>query len=63
MESIETQGYLVVLGDKYLFWNEARDAFIMYDIIAQFWIAMGNPVGNKASIEALLYAFLEHVDR
>jgi len=52
-----------VLGDKYLFWNEARDAFIMYDIIAQFWIAMGNPVGNKASIEALLYAFLEHVDR
>ncbi len=24
MESIETQGYLVVLGDKYLFWNEAR---------------------------------------
>ncbi len=63
MESSETQGYLALLGDKYLFWNEARDAFIMYAITAQFWIAMGNPVGNKSAIEALLYAFLEHADR
>ena len=63
MESSETQGYLALLGDKYLFWNEARDAFIMYAITAQFWIAMGNPVGNKASIEALLYAFLQHANR
>jgi len=63
MESSETQGYLALLGDKYLFWNEARDAFIMYAITSQFWIAMGNPVGNKAAIEELLYGFLEHADQ
>ena len=63
MNSSDTQGYLALLGDKYLFWNEAHDAFIMYAITSQFWIAMGNPVGNKAAIEELLYGFLEHADQ
>ena len=63
MNSSDTQGYLALLGDKYLFWNEAHDAFIMYAITSQFWIAMGNPVGNKATIEELLYGFLEQADQ
>ena len=58
-----TVGYLALLGDKYLFWNAQRNAFIMYAITHQFWIAMGDPVGKPEAIEELLYQFLEQADR
>ena len=62
MKSTDTEGFLVLLGDKYLFWNPQRTAFIMYATTSQFWIAMGDPVGEPEAIEELLYQFLEQAD-
>jgi len=54
-----TQGFLALLGDKYLFWNPDRNAFIMYAITPQFWIAMGDPIGEPTAYENLLWQFKE----
>jgi phosphatidylglycerol lysyltransferase len=59
----ETQGFLALLGDKYLFWNAERNAFIMFAATSQFWIAMGDPIGEQAAFDELLYQFLEQADR
>jgi phosphatidylglycerol lysyltransferase len=58
----DTQGFLALLGDKYLFWNPERNAFIMFAATTQFWIAMGDPVGEQAAFDELLYQFLEQAD-
>ncbi|TAN71675.1 MAG: bifunctional lysylphosphatidylglycerol flippase/synthetase MprF [Methylobacter sp.] len=58
-----TQGYLALLGDKYLFWSDHRNAFIMFAITPQFWIAMGDPVGEQSAAENLLWQFQEQADR
>ncbi|MEI6068304.1 MAG: bifunctional lysylphosphatidylglycerol flippase/synthetase MprF [Methylococcaceae bacterium] len=59
----DTQGFLALLGDKYLLWNLERNAFIMFATTTQFWIAMGDPVGEKTAIDELLYQFVEQADR
>ncbi len=59
----ETQGFLALLGDKYLFWNAERNAFIMFAASSQFWIAMGDPIGEQTAFDELLYQFLEQADR
>lgn len=59
----ETQGFLSLLGDKKLFWSRDRRAFVMFADTPKYWIAMGNPVGDKASFEGLLWGFREEADR
>jgi phosphatidylglycerol lysyltransferase len=59
----ETHGFLALLGDKYLFWNNERNAFIMFAPASQFWIALGDPVGEIADFDELLYQFQEQADR
>ncbi|MDD2725638.1 MAG: bifunctional lysylphosphatidylglycerol flippase/synthetase MprF [Methylovulum sp.] len=59
----QTRGFLALLGDKYLFWNLERDAFIMYAVTPPFWIAMGDPVGKTSAFENLLWQFVEQADR
>ncbi len=59
----DTTGYLALLGDKYLFWNGDRSAFIMFNVASKFWIAMGDPVGNKNSVEDLIWTFREQADK
>lgn len=59
----ETQGFLALLGDKALFWSDDRKAFISYVATANYWIAMGDPVGRECSFEALLWRFREEADR
>ncbi len=61
-QSYQTQGFLALLGDKHLFWNKERDAFIMFAVTPNYWIAMGDPIGNAASIDDLLWAFYEQAD-
>ena len=61
-KSEDTQGFLVLLGDKSLFWNEQRTAFIMFATIGNYWVAMGDPVGEKTAYESLLWAFREQAD-
>lgn len=63
VQSCNTQGFLALLGDKYLLWSPDRTAFVMYAITPQFWIAMGDPVGEQSAVENLLWEFQEQADR
>jgi phosphatidylglycerol lysyltransferase len=58
----DTHGFLALLGDKFLFWNQPRTAFIMFDITPQFWIAMGDPIGANAAFDDLFWQFREQAD-
>jgi phosphatidylglycerol lysyltransferase len=58
----DTHGFLALLGDKYLFWNAKRNAFIMFAITPQFWIAMGDPIGAPDAFEELFWLFREQAD-
>lgn len=62
IQTPRTQGFLALLGDKYLFWNPQRNAFVMFTTTPQFWIAMGDPVGEPSAIESLLCLFQEQAD-
>ncbi len=55
--------HLVFLGDKRLFWSEARDAFIQYGIVRDRLLALGDPCGNPQAFDALVVAFREYADR
>ena len=58
-----TSGYLALLGDKYLCWSDDRSAFIMFNVTSKFWIAMGDPVGNQAAFDNLIWTFREQADK
>jgi len=59
----DTHGFLALLADKYLFWNEQRTAFIMYATTAQFWVAMGDPIGDVGAVENMLWDFQEQANQ
>lgn len=61
--SDDTQGFLALLGDKTLFWNESRSAFIMFTMTTNYWVAIGNPIGEAAAFESILWEFREQADR
>ena len=50
-------------GDKRLLFNDAGDAFVMYQVNGRSWIALGDPVGPRAKCEELLWRFRELSDR
>ncbi|AMK78018.1 MULTISPECIES: bifunctional lysylphosphatidylglycerol flippase/synthetase MprF [Methylomonas] len=58
----DTHGFLALLADKYLLWNPQRSAFIMYATTDQFWVAMGDPIGEPSAIENLLWEFYEQAN-
>ena len=49
--------------DKRLLWHPAGDAFVMYQVAGDSWIALGDPVGPASRTEELAWAFRELVDR
>lgn len=53
---------LALLGDKYLLFNEARTAFLMFGVEGRSWVALGDPVGPAAEREDLAWRFREGVD-
>jgi phosphatidylglycerol lysyltransferase len=53
---------VALLGDKRFLWSADRQAFIMYQVSGQSWIAMGDPVGPQDHHEELVWAFRELVD-
>jgi len=55
--------HLVFLGDKFLFWSSARDAFIQYGKIRDRLISLGDPCGNPEAFDAMILAFREYADR
>jgi phosphatidylglycerol lysyltransferase len=48
---------LALLGDKQFILSENRQAFIMYGVSGQTWVAMGDPVGPVEQWSDLLWQF------
>jgi phosphatidylglycerol lysyltransferase len=58
-ESEETWGNLVFTGDKYLLFDDAKKAFIMYGVSGRTWISMGDVVGESEQAKELIWDFYE----
>ncbi|MFH0727178.1 MAG: bifunctional lysylphosphatidylglycerol flippase/synthetase MprF [Pseudomonadota bacterium] len=62
-QSPNAQAHLALLGDKRFLLNEARNAFVMYAVTGQTWVAMGDPVGPEREWPELIWQFLKAADR
>ena len=49
-------------GDKRLLFSDAGDAFVMYQIAGESWIALGDPVGERQGAEELVWRLREMSD-
>jgi len=49
-------------GDKRLLFSAAGDAFLMYQINGRSWVVLGDPVGERAGQEELVWRFRELSD-
>ncbi len=49
-------------GDKRLLFAPNDDAFIMYQVARRSWVALGDPVGEPARYEELVWRFTELAD-
>lgn len=63
VQSKHTQGFLALLGDKYLLWSDERNAFIMFEVTHKFWVALSDPIGEPSAFKSLLRKFQEQADR
>ena len=61
--SPDPESNLALTGDKRFLLSDSGDAFLMYAVQGKSWIAMGDPVGNPAKYEDLLWRYIELVDR
>jgi phosphatidylglycerol lysyltransferase len=59
----QSNSQLVLVGDKQLMFDDARQAFVMYQVSGRSWIAMGDPVGSRARQQDLVWRFREVCDR
>ena len=50
---------LVMMGDKRLLFSDQRDAFIMFGQHGRSWIALFDPIGNRAAWSELVWRFIE----
>lgn len=50
-------------GDKRLLFSDAGDVFLMYQIAGRSWVALGDPVGERAGAEELVRRFQEMAER
>ncbi len=57
-----TAACLAFLRDKALLFDDARQAFIMYGVQGQTWIALGDPVGPRDRASGLVRRFLGECD-
>ena len=55
----DPQSCLALSGDKELFFNDSADAFLMYAVQGNKWIAYSDPVGPREAIEPLVWSFWE----
>jgi len=61
--SSQSLACVALTGDKRLLFNDAGDAFIMYQLSGRSWIALGDPVGPRERHEELVWRFRELSDR
>jgi phosphatidylglycerol lysyltransferase len=57
--SRRASAHLALLGDKSFLFDASGRAFIMYRVVGQSWIALGDPVGDPACAAALVEQFTE----
>ncbi len=62
-KSSQTTGNLSLIGDKKIVFSEKEDAFIMYSVYGNTWVAMGDPVGESSSVRNLTQKFEQLADR
>jgi len=55
--------WLSQTGDKRFLFSETGNAFIMYAVRGGSWIALGDPVGDPAEFEALVWSFADQAAR
>ena len=60
--SDQTLGNAALTGDKRLLFNDTADAFVMYQVMGESWIALGDPVGPADRAEELVWRFRELSD-
>ncbi len=59
----DTSAYLAFLGDKSLMFSDDNKAFIMYAIQGHSWVAMGDPIGDSAAWDALVWKYCQEADK
>jgi phosphatidylglycerol lysyltransferase len=59
----DSSANVALLGDKRFLWSDDRQAFIMYQVSGNSWVALGDPVGPPPAQQGLAWAFREIVDR
>ncbi|MCH7424577.1 bifunctional lysylphosphatidylglycerol flippase/synthetase MprF, partial [Shewanella sp. MM_2022_3] len=57
-----SHGFLALVQDKSLLFNEDNDAFLMYARAGHCWVVMGDPIGNPDKFDDLLWQFRELCD-
>jgi len=57
--SRRASAHLALLGDKSFLFDDSGRAFIMYRVVGQSWIALGDPVGDVTRAAALIERFTE----
>jgi phosphatidylglycerol lysyltransferase len=62
-QSPNAGSHLALLGDKRFLLNGARNAFIMYAVTGQTWVAMGDPIGPEREWSELIWQFRKAADR
>lgn len=62
-QSSDTSTYLALTGDKYLLWSDTGNSFLMFDVTNQYWVVMGDPVGEEQEFEELTWQLLTLADR
>jgi len=60
--SRNTSANLALLGDKHFLFSPTRRSFIMYGIEGRSWVAMGEPIGERAEGEELIWQFWKMCD-
>jgi phosphatidylglycerol lysyltransferase len=57
--SRRASAHLALLGDKSFLFDASGRAFLMYRVVGQSWIALGDPVGDPSCAAALVERFTE----
>ncbi|MEI8348336.1 MAG: bifunctional lysylphosphatidylglycerol flippase/synthetase MprF, partial [Pseudomonadota bacterium] len=60
--SPNTTATLALLGDKYFFFNQKKNAFIMYALSGQSWVTLSDPVGAEEEFPELIWLFTERAN-
>lgn len=61
--SEDPQAWLSQTGEKRFLFSETGNSFIMYAVRGGAWVALGDPVGDPAEFEALVWSFADQAAR